>query len=97
MSKLKPNLNNVIIVQDEESETTYGNIIVADIDSKRPLTGVIIAVGPGTFDSNGKRIPIDVKVGERIAFPSFGGIKLTIEGKEYICLKDQEIITVIEE
>lgn len=93
---LKPVYNHVIIKQIEEEETQYGNIIVPDIGKELPKIGIVIAVGKGTYTQTGELIPIQVSIGDKIAFPAFGGVKFTIKSEDYICLKDQEILTIIE-
>jgi chaperonin GroES len=95
--KLKPVHNHVIIKQVEEEETQYGNIIVPDIGKELPKIGIVTAIGIGTFTQNGDIIPIQVKVGDKVAFASFSGVKFTIQSEDFICLKDQEILTIIEE
>lgn len=94
--KLRPIYNNVIVKRDEEEEQKYGNIIVPDVGNETPFTGKVIAVGPGSCTNQGVWIEPQVKVGERVSFTSFSGVKFTIEGEELICLKDQDILTIIE-
>jgi chaperonin GroES len=94
--KLRPVHNHVIIKQIEEEETQYGNIIVPDMGKELPRMGIVVAVGTGTYTQNGVLIPIQVEVNDKVAYPSFSGVKFTINGEDFICLKDQEILTVIE-
>ena len=95
--RLKPVHNHVIIKQLEETEQQYGNIIIPDAGKELPKMGIVTAVGVGSFTQNGTLIPIQVSIGDKVAFPSFGGVRFTIDNEEYICLKDQEILTIIEE
>lgn len=95
--KLKPVHNHVIIKQLEEDEQQYGNIIVPDMNKELPKMGIVTAIGVGSFTQTGELIPIQVKIGDKVAFPAFGGVKFTIKGEDFICLKDQEILTIIED
>jgi chaperonin GroES len=96
--KIKPLHNHVVIKQQDETESMYGNIIVPDAGKEKPLMGEVIAIGPGTPNLiNGELIPMALKVGELVAFPSFGGQKLTIKGEEYLIYKESDIFTVLED
>jgi chaperonin GroES len=96
--KIKPLHNHVVIKQQDETESMYGNLIVPDAGKEKPLMGEVIAVGPGTPNLiNGELIPMSLKVGELVAFPSFGGQKLTIKGEEYLIYKESDIFTILED
>ena len=94
---IKPLHNHVVIKQQDETETMYGNIIVPDAGKEKPLMGEVISVGPGYYTITGTFIPTEVKVGETVAFPSFGGQRITIKGDEYIVMKEQDLLVTIEE
>ena len=96
--KIKPLHNQVVIKQQDETESMYGNIIVPDAGKEKPLMGEVIAVGPGTPNLiNGELIPMSLKVGELVAFPSFGGQKLSIQGEDFLIYKEQDIFAVLED
>ena len=95
--KIKPLHNHVVIKQQDETETMYGNIIVPDAGKEKPLMGEVIASGPGLINMNGILIPNTVPVGAKVTFPSFGGQRITIEGDEYIVMKDQDIFAILED
>ena len=94
--KIKPLHNHVVIKQQDETETMYGNIVVPDLGKEKPLMGEIIAVGPGMFTITGDFLETQVSVGEVVIFPSFGGQKITVEGEEYVVCKEQDLIAVLE-
>lgn len=94
--KFTPKHNHIIVQLIEEEEKVSGRIVVADISKDLPKKGKVIAIGKGTATQTGDWIPIQCKIGEVVAFPSFSGIKFTEEDIEYICLKDQEVYTGIE-
>lgn len=94
--KITP-LHDQIVVSRIDAETkTTGGIIIPDTAKEKPQEGKIIAVGPGRRDRNGKRIPIDVKAGDRVLFAKWAGTELKIDGQEYMIMKQDEILGVIE-
>jgi chaperonin GroES len=94
--KIKPLHNHVVIKQQDESETMYGNIIVPDAGKEKPLMGEVVATGPGLININGVLIPNTLKVGQLVTFPSFGGQRISIEGDEYLIYKEQDIFAILE-
>jgi chaperonin GroES len=94
--KIKPLHNHVVIKQQDETETMYGNIVVPDLGKEKPLMGEIIASGPGIINLNGALILNTVEVGQTVIFPAFGGQKITVEGEEYIVCKEQDLIAILE-
>lgn len=95
--KLNPKHNHVVVKQQSKEEEKYGNIIIPDLGKDLPLIGTVVAIGVGTYTMMGELVPIQAKVGEKVAFPVMGGLRFTVEGEEYIVLKDQDIFTGIEE
>ena len=95
--KIEPYHNNVVIEQEDESELTYGSIIVPDSGKEKPFVGKVIAVGPGIINMMGTLVPMTAKVGKRVAFPSFGGQKLSVNGKDYLIYKDPDLFCGIED
>lgn len=96
--KLKPFHNQVILKQVEENEQKVGSIIISDLGKELPKVGIVIAVGPGSPNFfNGEVIPVQAKVGDKVAFPSFGGVKFSVDGEDYIVVKDPDLITKIED
>jgi chaperonin GroES len=94
--KIKPLHNHVVIKQQDETETMYGNIVVPDMGKEKPLMGEVLASGPGLINLNGVLIPNTVEVGQTVIFPAFGGQKITVEGEEYVVCKEQDLIAILE-
>jgi chaperonin GroES len=94
--KIKPLHNHVVIKQQDETETMYGNIIVPDAGKEKALMGEVVAVGPGLINMNGVLIPNTVEVGQKVSFPAFGGQKLSIQGEDFLIYKEQDIFAVLE-
>jgi chaperonin GroES len=93
---IKPLHNHVVIKQQDETETMYGNIIIADAGKEKPLMGEVIATGPGIVNLNGTLIPNTVEVGTTVVFPAFGGQRITVEGEEYVVCKEQDLLVILE-
>ena len=94
---IKPLHNHVVIKQQDETETMYGNIIVPDAGKEKPLMGEVIASGPGLITINGTLVPNEVPVGAVVVFPAFGGQRITVKGDEYIVMKEQDLLAIIED
>lgn len=95
--KLKPLGNKVILEAVSKEEKTKSGIIIPDtVDKDKPEQGKVLAVGPGKTDDNGKRIPVDVKVGDTVLFSKYSPTEIKIEGKEYLVVSDEDIMAVVE-
>jgi chaperonin GroES len=93
---IKPLHNHVVIRQQDETETMYGNIIVPDAGKEKPLMGEVVATGPGLININGVLIPNTVELGVTVIFPAFGGQRITVDGEEYVVCKEQDLIAILE-
>ena len=95
--KIKPLHNHIVIKQQDETETMYGNIVVPDMGKEKPLMGEVVAVGPGIYSITGQTfIETKIQVGEVVVFPAFGGTKMTIDGEEFIVMKVQDLLATLE-
>ena len=95
--KVIPLHSNVLIKQQDETETMYGNIIVPDAGKERPLLGEVIAVGPGRQSEFGQYIRVNAKVGDIVLVPKIGTIRIEFEGDEYYITQDREILATVKE
>jgi chaperonin GroES len=94
---LRPLGQRILVERIEEQEkVTPGGIIIPDSAKEKPTQGMVIAVGPGGRDKEGKRIPMDIKAGDLVVFGKWGGNEIKIEGKEYLLLKEDDIYGIIE-
>ncbi len=94
--KLRP-LNDRILVKRVEEETkTKGGIIIPDTAKEKPAEGKVVAAGTGKVGDDGKRIPLEVKKGDRILFGKYGGQEVKIEGEEYLIMREDDVLCVIE-
>jgi chaperonin GroES len=94
--KIKPLHNHIVIKQQDETETMYGNIVVPDLGKEKPLMGEVVAVGPGIYTITGTWLETKVQVGETVVFPAFGGTKMTIDGEEFIVMKENDLLAILE-
>jgi chaperonin GroES len=94
--KLRPLNDRILVKRVEEEEKTKGGIIIPDSAKEKPAEGVIIAVGKGGLGPDGKRVPLEVKKGDRILFGKYGGQEITVEGEEFMIMSEQEVLCVIE-
>ncbi len=94
--KLRP-LNDRILVKRVEEETkTKGGIIIPDTAKEKPAEGKIISVGNGKLADDGKRIALELKAGDRILFGKYSGTEVKIEGEEYLIMREDDVLGVIE-
>src|SRR6202043_157584 len=95
--KFRPLHDRVVVKRIEAEEKTKGGIIIPDTAKEKPSQGEITSVGPGGRDENGKLIPIDVKVGDRVLFGKWSGTEVKLDGVEYLIMKESDIMGVIVE
>jgi chaperonin GroES len=93
--KFRPLHDRVVVERISAEEKSAGGIIIPDSAQEKPQQGKIIAVGPGGRDENGKLIPIDVKVGERVLFGKWSGTEVKIDGHDYLIMKESDIMGVL--
>ena len=93
---IKPLGNRVVIKRLAEEEKTHGGIIIPGVLQEKPGQGEVTAAGCGLKDEHGKHIELDVKVGDVVVFHNRAGTEIKIEGKEYLILKETDIIGILE-
>jgi chaperonin GroES len=94
--KIRPLQDRVIVKRLEEEEKTKGGIIIPDTAKEKPQEGKVIAVGKGKVTEDGKLIPLDVKVGDKILFGKYSGTEIKIGGEEHLIMREEDILGVIE-
>jgi chaperonin GroES len=94
--KIRPLNDRVLVVGIEEKEKTTGGIIIPDSAKEKPQEGKVVAVGPGKWDENGKRIPLEVKKGNRVLFGKYVGNEIKIDGVEHLIMREDDILGIIE-
>jgi chaperonin GroES len=95
--KFRPLHDRVVLTRIDAEEKTAGGIIIPDTAKEKPQQGKVVAIGPGGRDENGKLIPIDVNVGDRVLFGKWSGTEVKIDGVEYLIMKESDIMGVLTE
>ncbi|MEW6259236.1 MAG: co-chaperone GroES [Thermodesulfobacteriota bacterium] len=95
--KIRPCNDNVLILRVEEEQKTAGGIIIPDTAKKKPQEGKVIAVGSGKVGPDGKRMPLEVKAGDRVLFSKYAGTEIKIDGVEHVFMKESDIMAVYED
>ncbi len=94
--KIRPLNDRVLILRVENEEKTSGGIIIPDTAKEKPQEGKIVAVGPGKIDEDGKRRPLEVKEDDRVLFSKYAGTEIKIDGVEYLIMREDDILGIIE-
>jgi chaperonin GroES len=94
--KIRPLQDRVIVKRIEEEEKTKGGIIIPDTAKEKPQEGKVVAVGKGKANEDGKVIPLDVKVNDRILFGKYSGSEINMDGEEHLIMREEDILGVIE-
>jgi len=94
--KIRPLHDRVIVKRMEGEEKTKGGIIIPDTAKEKPVEGKVIAVGSGKVLENGKRVPLQLKQGDRILFGKYSGTEVKIDGEEHLIMREDDIIAIVE-
>ena len=94
--KLRPLQDRILVQRVEEETKTKGGIIIPDTAKEKPAEGKVKAVGNGKVGDDGKRVALEIKVGDRILFGKYSGTEVKIEGEEYLIMREDDVLGVIE-
>ncbi len=95
--KIQPLGDRVLVEPVKEEETKKGGIIIPDTAKEKPQQGKVIAVGTGKLDEQGKKIEFNVKKGDKVLMPKYGGTEVKMDGKEYQIMREEDILGIIED
>jgi chaperonin GroES len=93
---MKPLGSRVVVEPLEQDEITPGGIVLPETAKEKPQKGTVLSVGPGDRDENGKRIPMDVSVGETVLFAKYAGTEIKIDGKKLLILRESDLLAIVE-
>ncbi len=93
---VKPLGDRVLVEPVEEKETKKGGIIIPDSAKEKPMEGMVRALGTGKTDDNGKKVPFEVKVNDRVLISKYGGTEIKVDGKEYKILGADDILAILD-
>ena len=91
-TKLRPLHDRILVRRIEEENARHGSIVIPDSAKEKPQEGKVIAVGNGRVTDEGKKIPLDVKAGDRILFGKYSGSEVTVDGEEYLIMKEEDVL-----
>jgi len=92
---LKPLGNRVVVEPTEQEEMTAGGIVLPETAKEKPQKGTVLSVGPGDRDDEGKRIPMDVSVGDTVLFAKYSGTEIKMDGKKLLILRETDILAIL--
>ena len=95
MSSLKPLADRVLVKPDEAEQKTASGLYIASNAQEKPQRGTIVAVGTGKVNDKGERIPLDVKVGDRVLFGKYAGQTVKVDGEELLVMREEDIMAVV--
>lgn len=93
---LRPLGDRLVVEPKEREETTPSGLVLPETAKEKPQEGEVLAVGPGRRDDNGKRIEMDVAVGDRVLYAKYGGTEVKIDGKKLLILKESDVLAILE-
>jgi chaperonin GroES len=93
--KIKPLADRVVVKPLEAEEKTKGGLLIPDTAKERPQQGEVVAIGPGRVSDDGKKIPMEVKVGDKILYGKYSGTEVTYDGVEYLIMRESDIFAIL--
>ena len=94
--KIRPLQDRILIKRVESEEKTASGIIIPDTAKEKPAEGEVMAVGNGKLNDKGERVPVELKVGDRVLFSKYGGTDVKIEGEDYLIMREDDVLGVLE-
>jgi len=95
--KIRPLADRILVRRIEEKEEVRGGIIIPDSAKEKPQECKVVAVGPGRLDDNGKRMPLEVKKGDRILMGKYSGTEVKIDGVEHLMMREDDVLAILED
>ena len=92
---LKPLGSRIVVEPTEQEDVTTGGIFLPETAKEKPQRGVVISVGPGERDDDGKHVPLDVKEGDKVLFNKYSGTEIKVEGKKFLIMKESDVLAVV--
>jgi chaperonin GroES len=93
--KMKPLADRVVIKPSPAEEKTKGGIILPDTAKEKPVVGEVVAIGPGKVADDGKKIPMEIKVGDKVLYGKYSGTEVTVDGEEYLIMREADIFAIM--
>jgi chaperonin GroES len=93
--KVKPLADRVVVKALEEAETMRGGLYIPDTAKEKPQQGEVVAVGPGKLSDEGKRIEMELKVGDKVLYGKYSGTEVTVDAEQYLILRESDVLAVV--
>ena len=93
---IKPLEDRILVQTLDAEQTTASGLVIPDTAKEKPQEGEVLAVGPGRIDDKGNRVPVDVKVGDRVIYSKYGGTEVKYDGQEYLLLSARDVLAIVE-
>lgn len=93
--KIKPLSDRIVVQPAEAEETTKGGIILPDTAKEKPVEGTVVAAGPGKRSDDGKLVEMEIKVGDKVLYGKYSGTEITIDGEEYLIMRESDIFAIV--
>jgi chaperonin GroES len=94
--KIRPLNDRVLVIREKEEQKSAGGIIIPDTAKEKPQRGKIVAAGPGKMGDDGKRVPLEVKAGDRVLFAKYAGTDIKLDGVEHVFMEEDDILSIVE-
>jgi chaperonin GroES len=94
--KIRPLNDRVLVLREDEGKKSAGGIIIPDTAKEKPQRGKVVEIGSGKMDKDGKRIPLEVKKGDRILFGKYAGTEIKIDNVEHVFMREDDILSILE-
>ena len=94
--KLRPLQDRILVQRVKEEEKTKGGIIIPDTAKEKPAEGKVTSVGKGKVGDDGKKIPLEVKAGDKVLFGKYAGTEIKIDGEEHLIMREDDIVAIVE-
>jgi len=92
---IKPLEDRILVQPLDAEQTTASGLVIPDTAKEKPQEGEVLAIGPGRIDDNGNRVPLDVKVGDRVIYRKYGGTEIKHSGEEYLILSARDVLAIV--
>ena len=92
---IKPLEDRLVVKPLEAEQTTASGLVIPDTAKEKPQEGEVVAVGPGRFDDNGNRVPLDVSIGDKVIYSKYGGTEVKYAGEEFLILSARDVLAVV--
>ena len=92
---IKPLEDRIVVKPIDAEQTTASGLVIPDTAKEKPQEGEVLAIGPGKFDDNGNRVPLDLKVGDKVIYSKYGGTEVKYAGEEFLILSARDVLAVL--